>query len=519
MLGMYVLLQLSHAWLVDDAYITLRTVDNFVHGLGLRWNPDERVQSYTNPLWMFGLSLLYAVTKEAFYTTIAASLATSFAAVGIVVGVFARNGEHYRALLLLAVLLGSKAFLDYSSSGLENPLTHLLLALFYVRFFQGDSVNAPKRVATLIFIAALGFVNRMDTILLFAPACCYEIYEQRREGLRSVRSALLGSLPAFGWTLFALFYYGSVVPNTAIAKLAGPGVTFSERLSAGVAYYVDEARWDPLSLLACGVALAVCVLSRNRHVIAGSAGLGLYLVYVLTTGAIGTHMTGRFFSGPVFLAALLLARETYQIAVASGACALTAFWLAASPVSPLRVGHDSYARPRLGRNLDAIIDTRSFVLEEGAALLDMSPGERMPRHPWYRAGEEFRNRPERVHVGGLVVSLAVGYSAFASGPDKHFIDVLGLCDPLIARIPLPPEGAYRPGHFFRPIPSGYVESIEQRRNVVADPDLRLYYEKILLVTRGDLFSLKRLQTIFSLNLGAYDHLLAAYAQRNGLRAP
>ena len=59
------------AWIQDDAFITLRTVDNFVEGYGLRWNPAERVQSYTHPLWMFLLSGLYFFTREAYFTTLA----------------------------------------------------------------------------------------------------------------------------------------------------------------------------------------------------------------------------------------------------------------------------------------------------------------------------------------------------------------------------------------------------------------------------------------------------------------
>ena len=38
------------AWACDDAYISFRTVDNFVHGYGLTWNIDERVQVFTNPM-------------------------------------------------------------------------------------------------------------------------------------------------------------------------------------------------------------------------------------------------------------------------------------------------------------------------------------------------------------------------------------------------------------------------------------------------------------------------------------
>jgi len=41
------------AWLCDDAFITFRTADNFIHGYGLTWNVAERVQTYTHPLWLF----------------------------------------------------------------------------------------------------------------------------------------------------------------------------------------------------------------------------------------------------------------------------------------------------------------------------------------------------------------------------------------------------------------------------------------------------------------------------------
>jgi hypothetical protein len=45
-----------NSWLSDDAYVTFRTVDNFMYGYGLTWNVDERVQVYTHPLWMLLLS-------------------------------------------------------------------------------------------------------------------------------------------------------------------------------------------------------------------------------------------------------------------------------------------------------------------------------------------------------------------------------------------------------------------------------------------------------------------------------
>lgn len=72
---------INAAWISEDAYITFRTVDNFAHGYGLRWNVTERVQSYTNPLWMFIILFFYLITNEIYFTVILISLVTSFSAV------------------------------------------------------------------------------------------------------------------------------------------------------------------------------------------------------------------------------------------------------------------------------------------------------------------------------------------------------------------------------------------------------------------------------------------------------
>lgn len=515
LMALYVVLQFTHAWIVDDAYITLRTVDNFVHGLGLRWNPSERVQSYTHPLWMFLLSAAYLVTREAYYTTLAVAFSVSLLAIAAVLRAPRVRREPFRAIIFLSLLLGSKAFSDYSSSGLENPLTHLCLGLFYTRFLVDE--EDERGFVLLLLTASLCFVNRMDTVLLFAPACAYAIVRRLRAKQPLLSGLGWGGLPALAWCAFAFFYYGSIVPNTALAKLAGPRVTFAERVSAGLAYFADSAMNDPLSLLTCFAALALALSTRVRRLQVAALGVLLYLVYVLTTGAIGTHMSGRFFSVTVFLSALLLAHIASEPRVALVTSALVAVWFAASPVSPLRVGFDTYGRPRLDRPNQFVIDTRMYVLDEGAALLNLVPGESMPRHPWYRAGLEYRDNPEKVHQGGLVVNLAIGYSAFASGPSKHFIDMLGLSDPLIARIPMRKGQPFRPGHFWRDVPAGYVESLEHNQNRIVDPDLRAYYEAIRIITRAPLWSGERIATLFKFSFGAYDVHLHAFAQRHGLR--
>ncbi|MEE8405506.1 MAG: hypothetical protein V3S17_08950, partial [candidate division Zixibacteria bacterium] len=65
---------LRTAWLCDDAFISFRVVDNFVNGYGLVWNTGERVQVFTNPLWVLVISFLYYFTSEFYFTSIFLSI-------------------------------------------------------------------------------------------------------------------------------------------------------------------------------------------------------------------------------------------------------------------------------------------------------------------------------------------------------------------------------------------------------------------------------------------------------------
>jgi arabinofuranosyltransferase len=65
---------------------------------------------------------------------------------------------------------------------------------------------------------------------------------------------------------------------------------------------------------------------------------------------------------------------------------------------------------------------------------------------------------------------AVGMVGLYTGPDRHIVDVLGLCDPLLAR--LPATRPWRIGHYNRDAPAGYLESLAEDRNLIEDPALR-----------------------------------------------
>ena len=45
--------------LFDDAMISMRYAYNLAHGNGLVWNVGERVQGFTNPLWVLYMALFH----------------------------------------------------------------------------------------------------------------------------------------------------------------------------------------------------------------------------------------------------------------------------------------------------------------------------------------------------------------------------------------------------------------------------------------------------------------------------
>ena len=114
---------LKNAWICDDAYITFRTIDNFLNGYGLRWNPEERVQTYTHPLWMFIITSVVCLTGDFYYSTIGFSLVSTGAALALLF--FGKKGCLAGALAAAIAVISSKSFVDYSTSGLENALAHL----------------------------------------------------------------------------------------------------------------------------------------------------------------------------------------------------------------------------------------------------------------------------------------------------------------------------------------------------------------------------------------------------------
>src|SRR5262245_36317165 len=273
------------AWVSDDSYLTFRTIENFASGLGLRWNPLERVQVYTHPLWMLLMIGARALTHEYFYSSIALSLLLTCVAVAVLASRVA--GTPDRASLALALLFVSKAFLDYSTSGLENALTHILLALFLWTFLD-EKPPAPAAILRLSFLGALLAITRLDLIVLIAPALTWRLSSLPVK--RTLGAFVLGAFPLIAWETFSIFYYGFPVSNTAYAKL-GTGLPRPELILHGLEYFVSSLRLDPPTLPAILAGILAALTGGGPAGRALAAGIALDLVYIVAVG--GDFMSGR----------------------------------------------------------------------------------------------------------------------------------------------------------------------------------------------------------------------------------
>ena len=484
------------AWLSDDALITLRTVLNVTHGYGLTFNVAERVQTFTHPLWLFLLTAAYLIVGNVYYATFALAMAVSLLVFWLAVRGAA---SAWQAALVAVALLCSKAFVDFATSGLENPLSNLLL-LGFVAVATRPRADGRPRIGWLWLLASLLYLARPDDVLIVAPALVVTTF---RFGIRRAASPVtLGLLPAIGWTLFSLVYYGFPFPNTAYAKLAH-GIDPHELWHQGALYLVDAIDRDPITLVAAGLAVVLGVRQRGpaRWL---AAGIVLTLAYIVSIG--GDFMAGRFVVLPFFAAVIVLGR---LVEMDGRTGMVVAGLLLAMGVSSTQLPLRSDSAFQRGPNKPTgIVDERAVYFQTQSLVLANRASFAEP--DWPRVAR--LPRPMSV----LDTCGLMGAAGLDWGPLTHLLDECALADPLLARLPAVFNEQWRPGHFRRLIPDGYRKSLEERANLIPDRALHDYYDDLMLVTRGRyLLSRDRLAAIWRMNTGGDDHLVDRRFFRHG----
>ena len=495
----------KNAWVSDDAYIIFRSIEQLFAGNGPVWNPHERVQVFTSPLWFVVLSFTRIFSSDVFLNAIG----ISFVLLLSMLIVLRKLCGHAGYFLLISILLvSSNAFFDYTSSGLENVLGYFLLAgfaYFYHRLFlirEQEEIQVGV-IRQLLICFGLVICVRHDLLLLTFPAVAYAVFTHFKfltvkQWLREVGIAFV---PIGLYTLFSVIYYGFPFPNTAYAKLT-TGIPASDLVAQGFKYYLQTFQFDSLTGVVIITALVVN-LAKPRFVWMRYVCIGiiLNLLYVLKVG--GDFMQGRFLSYSFLWSSILLvqwfAGVQFQRKLVYGFVFLGAYFIV-YPHTPLTSPIEfSGTNTRWG-----IADERGYYFKYsslGEYLRSKRDGFLFPQHKSSMEGLKFKEAEEP-----LSIMTVIGFYGYHAGLEKMIVDPLALSDPLLAR--LPARTNWRIGHFERDLPEGYIESIVMEREALGDPGLLEYYRNLQVITKGeDLFDLERLKMIFLFNIGAFDHLI------------
>jgi arabinofuranosyltransferase len=504
----------THAWVTDDAYFTFRTVENWVNGYGLTWNIAERVQVYTHPLWMVLLSAFYFVTREAYLTSIALSLIVSLAAILLLVLRVAPT--RLAAIMGIVLLAGSSAYVDYSTSGLENPLSHLLIVVFCLVVALGE--RGKHRFFWIGFVACLAALNRLDTVLLFLPVLAIELFFAKNRKTAALE-LFLGFVPLIVWELFSLIYYGFPFPNTYYAKTYN-FLPLYQKVWSGLNYLWFTLLYDPVTILVIFLGSILLFTRRHRLTAAFALGALAYVSYVVMVG--GDFMGGRLLTPAYLLIVVGLILFWFpHISVRHSVILMGAIFIAtlfsASPAYTL------YARNFQVSRWNLVVDQRMRFIRAGLFQMDdFRAFNTDPQHNWINngaffarsifRGTAFRTEPEDDWVklgkslrnqadetGPFVETHISGIVAYYAGPEVHVVNNAAITDPLLGHIPPIYSSNWRPGHFFRVIPAGYVQVLQGDADALQDDIMASYYDLIQSVARGSLYDSSRLAAIWQLN--------------------
>ncbi len=495
-LGVFAFLVFKDAWVSEDAYITFRVMENFMDGYGLRWNIAERVQVYTHPLWMLLHLPFFAIWDNLFHVSIFLSILCTTAALAVVLISIDKPLPIKLGLFLVPLAL-SKSFMDYTSSGLETPLCYLIFASFgFVLLRMREHRHFWFYCS---FTVALALCTRLDVVLIYIPILCYLVLNDWK--FVRWRQIFLGATPLILWFCFAVFYYGFLFPNTKYAKL-DTGLPLSLYIIQSLNYLKHLLILDtPGFIILCSSLWFV--FRKNMLAACIGAGVYAYTVYVIYIG--GDYMAGRFWAFPIFVSVWLWyvfspANIRLDLLFAS-LCILGSLHL----VSPMFRDINRDCENCLNMKGKIINATRTF--HRNRLVLDLYPLKLRDHgtYPFCAAGKKLAHKKPPVEV-----MFFVGMHAYCAGPHLKAIDMLGLGDALIARLPAIRRKWFYIGHFKRHIPKGYKHAVDTGFTTLMDPSLAKYYEKLKIITRGDLLDKDRLKTIVLFNLGYYDHWRQEY---------
>ncbi len=245
----------------DDTYIYLQYARNVIQHHEVSFNAGEPSYGITSPLWLGMISIagwvgadLYSAAK-----TLDAVVAL-LALLALYRLQFTLTGNHGIALATTAVFSSHIWFLRWASSGMETSLATLLTILtvhsLLTQRYQLFAVCSAFLALTRPEAAGLAAVGLIASLYL------HDHRTARPKVLLMVGVEFLAVL--LPWLGYAYAEFGTVVPNTALAKSA-MGFSWDGAVSTAVDFGKTLGVSDGPEMMILLVVLGVYVVSKRRH--------------------------------------------------------------------------------------------------------------------------------------------------------------------------------------------------------------------------------------------------------------
>lgn len=429
-------IQITTFFPVDDAYISFRYAANWAAGHGPVFNIGERVEGYSNFLWVAMLAL---AAKGGLTPPLAARLFSMLAlvAVGAILlwAVSTRSGRLQSRLVPVAmlsaliVLMSPHTMLNVLS-GLEVPVAALFLLAGAVLLTTRYALAAPP----LLLLFSL---TRPEAIVISLAVCGATLYwEDKSRQRRALLGIAAGLVIPYGvYLLWRVLYYGSLLPNSVAAKM---GAGLLQQLPGSFTYITDFLRfyWLLIPLVAASYWLAEDRQTRQARRLLLFVAATVVGLTLLTGSGDPYRSFGRYLYPIVPLLALLAAlgaRDCYRW------CRRRSPPLAAGSLVAIAalclVQQVQMIQPALSLS-GALADGLSVRARNGLALITAQDTEphltgrpREDLNLYYFASWLL----EHSSPDDLLATGEVGIAPYYSG--VRVLDTFGLVDATIARLP------------------------------------------------------------------------------------
>ena len=228
-------------YMPDDAYIGMRYAKNLSGGEGLVFNPGERVEGYTNFLWVI---ILAAAAKAGIPLVNGARILSLIFSAGtlllawriceaVITGQEKKTAGRSVTIAAPLILAASAPFVTWALSGTEIPLFTFLLTAGMLLLTTG---RGPRPVFALFAVLTLVRPEGAAYYILAAALLVVRGEKPLRVAAEGLLMAVLLLAPYLAWKIY---YFGGLLPNTFYAKTGAPAVQFRN----GLAYTLRFAAW------------------------------------------------------------------------------------------------------------------------------------------------------------------------------------------------------------------------------------------------------------------------------------